>query len=518
VAVLLFLTLLGSYAYFWQSRDWNTATRLMLTYSLADRHVLTIDGLEQQAGQREFNPLTRRFEIVAGDLARFGPHYFTDKAPGQSLLGLPVYAMGKLAGLLPHPLHRPAIAYWPADYWVTLGTSGVCTAALAVVLYAFSLRLGATHFGGVLVGLGYGLGSPAFLYATLFYGHQAAAFCATTSFFLLYRAANEGRASAWHMIVSGLLAGLLPVIEYQTIGLSVILGIYAVVAVHRVRPIVVFVFAAGFAASLLAVYNLRAFGHPLELSYAHEVSREFQAIHSADNPIGLRVPDARKAGDTVSMLLSSSFRGLAFFAPILLAVPLGLVVLFARRFWGVELVVVDAFAWMLFVNVSYPLPEGGWCTGPRFLLPALPFLFLAVAGLLGLRLRGVLNALMAVAVTASAGLMLGCVAVGGRFPPVFRDPIMEIVVPRWGGNPTDGVSAIAGGRQFEWNVGRWLLAQLVPAEWQPPEPSPWLDLQFAPLAVFWLVMFGVLAGRTLRRRGEKLLPASAVEPAEPLRT
>src|SRR5262245_40299128 len=84
IAFLLFVTLFGTYAYFWQSRDWNAASRLMLTYSLVDRHELAIDGLEGQAGYGEFNPSTRRVEMVAGDLARLGSHYYTDKAPGQS--------------------------------------------------------------------------------------------------------------------------------------------------------------------------------------------------------------------------------------------------------------------------------------------------------------------------------------------------------------------------------------------------------------------------------------------------
>src|SRR5207244_6211307 len=93
LAVLLFLTLFGTYAYFWQSRDWNAATRLMLTYSLVDRHQLSIDGLEGQAGYGQYNPVTRRFEMMGGDLARVGDHYFTDKAAGQSFLGAVPYSI-----------------------------------------------------------------------------------------------------------------------------------------------------------------------------------------------------------------------------------------------------------------------------------------------------------------------------------------------------------------------------------------------------------------------------------------
>ena len=37
VQLAVFLTLMGSYAYFWHSRDWNAASRLILTYALVDR-------------------------------------------------------------------------------------------------------------------------------------------------------------------------------------------------------------------------------------------------------------------------------------------------------------------------------------------------------------------------------------------------------------------------------------------------------------------------------------------------
>ena len=35
-ALGVFLILWASYAFFWHARDWNTASRLMLTYSLVD--------------------------------------------------------------------------------------------------------------------------------------------------------------------------------------------------------------------------------------------------------------------------------------------------------------------------------------------------------------------------------------------------------------------------------------------------------------------------------------------------
>ena len=87
----VFLVLLASYGYFWHSRDWNTATRLMLTYSLVDRATVCINGLEDHTGDR----------------ARIGDRFFTDKQPGLSLLGVPAYAATRyLFGLPPHPIDR----------------------------------------------------------------------------------------------------------------------------------------------------------------------------------------------------------------------------------------------------------------------------------------------------------------------------------------------------------------------------------------------------------------------------
>src|SRR5262249_42780674 len=47
-ALGVFLISLGSYAFFWHSRDWNTGSRLMLTYAMVDRGTVAITGLERQ--------------------------------------------------------------------------------------------------------------------------------------------------------------------------------------------------------------------------------------------------------------------------------------------------------------------------------------------------------------------------------------------------------------------------------------------------------------------------------------
>jgi hypothetical protein len=531
LAALLFLTLLGTYAYFWQSRDWNASSRLMLTYSLVDRHQVAIDGLEGQAGFGEIKPLTGRFEMVGGDLARYNEHYFTDKAPGQSMLGAVVYQAARLVGAPAHPLDEErAKAYWPPDYVATVGTSGVLTALLSVVVYAFGLRLGMTQPSAVLLGLAYGLATPAMVYATLFYGHQTSAFCTFTSFFLVYRAAHEGRTGFWNMFAAGCLAGFAIVVEYQTAIISGVLGLYALLAIRRFGPVATFALGAVMSASLLAAYNYAAFGDPLDMGYAHEVAREFKDVHSAQNPLGIRWPSPDKAREALIGILWGPFRGLLFYAPVLLAAPLGLFALLWHKRWGVAAVSAAAIGWMILLNVSYPLWPGGWCTGPRLLVPALPFAVLLVAGLLGAVRHVWLMAPIGAAIAAGSILMLCCVAVGGRFPPgsmnfdrrgapaPLENPVRDIAWPHWRGRvddrfapPLDGshpnpdrlcpmcgqhpASYLAGGRQFERNAGRWLMQRLPLPDALRVDPSPWQALQFAPLAVFLTAMLSVLLWR-----------------------
>ena len=73
--VLFFL--LFSYAYFSPATQWNENSRFNLTRSLVERGSLNIDPYHQNTGDKSY---------------REG-HYYTDKAPGVSFLGVPGYAL-----------------------------------------------------------------------------------------------------------------------------------------------------------------------------------------------------------------------------------------------------------------------------------------------------------------------------------------------------------------------------------------------------------------------------------------
>src|SRR5919106_6313257 len=73
----LFALVFGVYAYFYQAGGWNQNSRFDLTRAIVERGTVSIDGLEENTG----------------DKARRDGHWYTDKAPGLSWLAVPAYAV-----------------------------------------------------------------------------------------------------------------------------------------------------------------------------------------------------------------------------------------------------------------------------------------------------------------------------------------------------------------------------------------------------------------------------------------
>jgi hypothetical protein len=521
-ALWVFAILLGSYAFYWHSRDWNTASRLMLTYSLVDRGTVEINGLERQ---------TR-------DVAWFRGLYYCDKLPGYSLLATIPYTVARsIFRLPPHPLNRQAFSYWAADYWVTLGTSGLCTAGTAALLVLWAGALGCSRRSAALVGLAYGLATPAYVYATLAYGHQVSAFALFAAFYLLAR--NGAAAAPLRMFIAGFLAAYAAVVELQVGPVAAILGFYLLVqcffgrvrksataepsasspgvcdvevALHstkdrdvvqrkpaeqslprrRLDALAYFAFGVLPPTLILLFYNQVAFGTPWDMGYFHHATREFAQIHNPRNPLGLGPPDWSK----LVPLLWGRYRGLLFYAPILLLSLPGWVALVARRKWELAAVSSLVVAAVILVNLSYPEWTGGWTTGPRLLVPLLPFAMLPVAASLG----G-----CSASARLAAGSAFGLFLAGGallilfqgadaRIPHTYEDPLVQAVWPIWNGY--DPLPAWRNGDRFCRNA---LAVVAGPAISNLPPMWQWL--QFVPLVLVQTVAIGVAAWY-LRPRSE----------------
>ena len=253
------------------------------------------------------------------------------------------------------------------------------------------------------------------------------------------------RREGLRVFLAGFLAAYASVIELQLAPVSVILGLYLMVQwIHEQRRFGrLFLFALGalIPTLLLLTYNQIAFHSPWDMGYFHHATEQFARVHDRNNPLGLMEPDWRKVGP----LLWGRYRGLLFFAPILILAAPGWVVLMVRRRWSLAVVSMLVVAAIFLVNLSYPEWTGGWSTGPRLLVPLIPFAMIPVAGLLAGRTRWARAATIAGACLALAGgvEMLLFQGAGGRIPDkegdhrghhrLLNEPLAEQVWPLWTG-------------------------------------------------------------------------------------
>ena len=250
------------------------------------------------------------------------------------------------------------------------------------------------------------------------------------------------------MVLAGFLAAYAAVIELQVGPVSAILGLYLLAQVaggrRRIAASANSRWGRSCRRSCSWDTTCSRSGPPGTWATSTTRRRSFAQVHNAGNPLGLGSPDWTRARD----LLWGGHRGLLFYAPIVaLAVP-GWVVLASRRLWGMASVSASGVAAIFLVNLSYPEWTGGWSTGPRFLVPLLPFAMLPVAALLAV--GGRWATLAAVLLTLAGGvLMLLFQGVGARIPNPIEDPLLDAVLPLWRGDPLPGWAT--GGR-FTRNV------------------------------------------------------------------
>ena len=144
------------------------------------------------------------------------------------------------------------------------------------------------------------------------------------------------------------------------------------------------------------------------MGYFYEVLDQFKKVHSSSNPLGMRRPDWSKLGE----LLWGERRGLIRFAPIVAPDDPGIGRVAGPTILGPGHRFDLDMAAVFLVNLSYPEWTGGWSTGPRLLVPLLPFAMLPVAALLAVGGRAVTTVLAILLALAGAVVILQFEAIG----------------------------------------------------------------------------------------------------------
>jgi len=386
-------------------------------------------------------------DTVAPDLvdkASYAGHYFSDKAPGLSLLAFPV-AFGIHAAA--HALGLPTqqfFAGYPTRFFVVcvwascMLTNSLITAIAAGAIFILARYLRASVDAALFGALCFGLATPAFGWSTVFFGHAIAGGLLFLAFAVTVVAGepdNPERGDVPSAVAIGLLLAWMFTIEFTTAvaGLLVaLLGLRLTMAFapHRRIRIVIAALAGALVGLVpLAVYNAAAFGSPFHLGYASAVG--FEGMQQGLFGIGIPQPAV------IYNILLGRYRGIVWVAPVLVAAPFALVAMARRVRTDVAFVVILVPIGFILLNAGYVYWNGGWSTGPRHIVPMLPFIGLALAFLWDAAGRKLRVGLAALALLSMAMSTI-CASVTMFASEADPDPVFTQLLPGfWNGQVHD---------------------------------------------------------------------------------
>jgi len=349
---------------------------------LVQTHSVEVTPFVAVHGQLVRNPPTR--DLASPD----GQHYFSDKAPGQSLLGaatLPLLKTLKMAA--DHPLTTDSIANQPerlslrrTDYLLTVATSGLSAGLSAAVVYLLLRRWNTGPTTAAAAALALEFASPWQAYGALYYGHVAAGLFVILALWFFDADFDSNLRQLLAPFLAGFFAGLAVLVEYTmaTLVISMVLAATISALASRARSrrrwdaAVAFLLGGLGPALWLGWYHWRVTGDPFVPAYRYEVERDFAAVHAKGSGIPL---STLQPGAIFELLFGSSI-GLVWFAPAVVWAIAGVTGLIGARpkmGWTALFSVV----FLLIVVACFPNWNGGLATGPRFLAPSLPVLFAA---------------------------------------------------------------------------------------------------------------------------------------------
>ncbi len=327
--------------------------------------------------------------------------YYSKYGIALSLAEMPLYVAGERVA----PHLSPALAHVTATAFASL-TNVVVTALALWLFFLLAFEIGAGLRGAVVATIIVGVASPFWPYAKSDFTEPLAALGLLGAALFLVRA--RSRPAPLNFALSGLFFSLALLAKVTALLALPAFAAYALFVALDASPrgdprrftyavvrLVQWAVGVGFGVVLTLDYNLVRFGSLTDTGYRNLDDKPFHA------PLL----------DGLTGLLVSPGKGVLWYCPLLLlTIPLWRS--FARRRPTETLLVVGITLPTLLVYATYPVWWGGYCWGPRYLVPVLPFVLLPLVsvGRLWLR-RGWRRGLMVVLTTVAIVVQVLGVAV-----------------------------------------------------------------------------------------------------------
>lgn len=410
LAVRLFLTCWLVYALHLAT---NTVREIYLSLSIADHLSFRVD---EYAG---LHP--DLFETP-------GRGWHINSNPGASMVGAIPYALLRpvtdrvVAGVnqaraasgqeppeydSPWPMAREFFRNsWRRGYDIKFGLAAILTQALAmaplsalgaVAMFYLLRQICATEMQALWMALLYAFGTPVFFRTGFLNQNMLVANMAVFGLLAVWRVDEDAQARRRWML-AGLAGGAALLMDYSGVIVLAGLGAWAILQSRSLRPAVPYALGALGPLLLLFFYQWQSFGHPLYP--AQHWMPKVAWVEEGYKGVGL---------PQLEMLLANAFDlryGLFTSCPLLL---LGLI----APLWGKErgriagAIAIAAGLWLFASSVHYSKLQ--FNTGVRYLVPAIPFLFLPAVMVLS-------------KLPASAVYLCGVLAVAQAWPmAMYRD-------------------------------------------------------------------------------------------------
>jgi hypothetical protein len=344
---LLFCIFAFCYGYFYQGGGWNQNSQFDTIRALVERGTTEITEYSQNTG----------------DIGSINGRVYSNKPPGLAFLGAPfyfaAYHLQRALGLDPSSVRQATFN----AHLLTFCTSGLPGVLLVLLLYWHSRGKGATVREALWLAAAFGAGSLAFPYAGVMMNHLLNACLLFAAWSLLAMSSLSRLAT----LLAGLLSGM--AIMTESLAAPAVALFFLYVLLTRAADFPLFLFGAGLMTGVLLIHNYACFGSP----FINNTSIMTDIFKTKGHLLGvLGWPQPVR----LFWLTFHPFRGIFVCCPVLLVSLLS--IRWSRPAWPVTLetaIPLGIITYHFLFNMSFNGWTGGWAVGPRYLIPALPFLF-----------------------------------------------------------------------------------------------------------------------------------------------